>query len=273
MVGCSDAADCGARDHVELARSPTGCCCWHLPLRAASIGARYLSLATTILARDWIYSAAWLHRLHYHGESGALARRTYLLGRRLHGRLFHLTSQLRLSWRPVSFSMAAVVATMGVADRARRIAQLVDRPINPGHFPNQATAKNRNGEKATAEPGSPAPSSFANDRSRWDLKEGLAPGWGHTWARPSPRHGTRDTAQREYSCAPCAVAGSIGLPRSEWSRHFALESPVALPTSQTSEGPMNHGIDADGVAQTDLDHLGNCPVCEPWLAPVVHSVL
>jgi hypothetical protein len=28
-----------------------------------------------------------------------------------------------------------------------------------------------------------------------------------------------------------------------------------------SEPPRNTGTDADGVAQTELDHFGNCPVC------------
>ena len=60
--------------------------------KAASVdGLGYPSLTTASVALDRIDFTAWLYRLHYHGESGAIARRTFLLNR-LHGRLFHLTS-------------------------------------------------------------------------------------------------------------------------------------------------------------------------------------
>jgi hypothetical protein len=71
--------------------------------KAASLGGlRYPSLTTATLALDRIDFTAWLYRLHYHGESGAIARRTFMLSR-LHGRLFHLTSLRCVSvWRPLS---------------------------------------------------------------------------------------------------------------------------------------------------------------------------
>jgi hypothetical protein len=69
-----------------------------IPTATASVGGLYdTSLATAILALDRIDFAARLHRLHYHGKSGAIACRTFMLSR-FHGWLFHLTSRTRLSW-------------------------------------------------------------------------------------------------------------------------------------------------------------------------------
>ena len=50
------------------------------------------------------------------------------------------------------------------------------------------------------------------------------PGWGHGGeAFPAPWE-VRDTAHRENSCDRARFRRSIGLPRPEQSRHFALES-------------------------------------------------
>jgi hypothetical protein len=65
----------------------------------ASVGGPgYPSLTTAILALDRIDFAAGLRRLHHHRKSGAIACRTFMLGR-FHGWLSHLNlSGARPSW-------------------------------------------------------------------------------------------------------------------------------------------------------------------------------
>ena len=67
--------------------------------RRASVGGPgYPSLTTAILALDRIDFAAGLRRLHHHRKSGAIACRTFMLGR-FHGWLSHLNlSGARPSW-------------------------------------------------------------------------------------------------------------------------------------------------------------------------------
>jgi hypothetical protein len=67
-------------------------------MKAASGGGLcYPSLATATHALDRIDFTVGLHRLRYHGKSGAIACRTFMLSW-FQGWLFHLTFQMR---RPV----------------------------------------------------------------------------------------------------------------------------------------------------------------------------
>src|SRR5258708_3347561 len=73
--------------------------------KAASVGVLcYPSSGAAFLARRWIDFVPRSHRLHYHGITGAIACRTFLLSR-ISGWLWHLSLLSR--WRPLSFRALA----------------------------------------------------------------------------------------------------------------------------------------------------------------------